>query len=54
MAANIQWDLYAGRGRPLVRMLCNEKETAFQPSCRRIARGSYFYALTELQRCYRR
>jgi hypothetical protein len=33
-------------------MLYNEKETAFQPSCRPIARGSYFYDLTELQRCY--
>ena len=54
MAANIQWDLYAGHGDHLVRMLYNEKETAFPPSCRPIARGSYFYDLTELQRCYGR
>ena len=57
MAANIQWDLYAGPGRHgtteyLVRMLYNEKETAFRPSCRPIAPGSYFYDLDSLERCY--
>ena len=52
MAANIQWDLYAGHGRFLVRMLYNEKETAFKPSCHPIARGSHFYELTELEHCY--
>ncbi|MFD8144666.1 histidine-type phosphatase [Streptomyces sp. NPDC059708] len=57
MAANIQWDLFANtpsEGRParyLVRMLYNEKETAFKPSCRPVAKGSYFYELDELKRC---
>ncbi|MGW1894428.1 histidine-type phosphatase [Streptomyces sp. NPDC002004] len=65
MAANVQWDLYADTSsgnahtgdRPatyLVRMLYNEKETAFKPSCRPIAKGSDFYNLTELKRCYDR
>ncbi len=61
MAANIQWDLYAGTphqgkgAQPtqyLVRMLYNEKETAFKPSCKPIAKGSYFYDLDELKSCY--
>jgi hypothetical protein len=52
MAANIQWDLYAGPGHYLVRMLYNEKETAFKASCHPISRGSYFYDLRELERCY--
>lgn len=70
MAANVQWDLYAGPplggkgdGRKstapggteyLVRMLYNEQETAFKPSCRPIAKGSYFYDLDELERCFNR
>ncbi|MFG1807390.1 histidine-type phosphatase [Streptomyces sp. NPDC049040] len=60
MAANIQWDLYAGtphngKGtKYLVRMLRNEKETAFKPSCKPIARGSNFYDLDELKSCYGR
>lgn len=60
MAANVQWDLYAAGGktgggkgtRYLVRMLYNEKETAFKPSCKPIAKGSRFYDLKELERCY--
>jgi len=52
MGANLQWDLYAGHGRYLVRMLYNEKETAFRAGCRPIAPRSYFYDLDELQRCY--
>jgi Histidine phosphatase superfamily (branch 2) len=53
MAANVQWDLYAGPdGRYLVRMLYNEQETAFQPSCHPIEAGSYFYDFTEVRRCY--
>ncbi|MDT4994926.1 MAG: hypothetical protein QOH97_4818 [Actinoplanes sp.] len=52
MAANIQWDLYAGHGRHLVRMFDNEKEIAFRASCHPITRGSYFYDLVEMQRCY--
>ncbi|GGP75847.1 histidine-type phosphatase [Streptomyces melanogenes] len=57
MAANIQWDLFANtppEGRPtayLVRMLYDEKETAFKPSCKPVAKGSYFYELDELQHC---
>ncbi|MBP0451046.1 histidine-type phosphatase [Kitasatospora sp. RG8] len=57
MAANVQWDLFAGppsEGRPaayLVRMLYNEKETAFKSSCRPVAKGSYFYGLDELKHC---
>ena len=69
MAANVQWDLYAGPSRGaghgkktaagqgtqyLVRMLYNEKETAFKPSCKPIAKGSAFYDLNELERCYNR
>jgi hypothetical protein len=58
MAANIQWDLYSDGGRAgkpatfVVRMLYNEKETPFKPSCRPIAKGSYFYDLNELERCF--
>ncbi|MER7767184.1 histidine-type phosphatase [Kitasatospora sp. NPDC096140] len=57
MAANIQWDLFANtpsEGRPatyLVRMLYNEKETAFASSCEPVAKGSYFYELDELKHC---
>jgi len=70
MAANVQWDLYAGtpshgaaKGRNatagkdtryLVRMLYNEKETAFRSSCKPISKGSDFYDLNELERCYNR
>ncbi|MCX4767746.1 histidine phosphatase family protein [Streptomyces sp. NBC_01275] len=59
MAANVQWDLYArtstGRGAQyLVRMLFNEKETAFKTSCKPVAKGSRFYDLNELKRCYDR
>ncbi|MEK2492119.1 histidine-type phosphatase [Kitasatospora purpeofusca] len=57
MGANIQWDLFADTpadGRPatyLVRMLYNEKETAFKSSCRPVAKGSWFYPLDELKHC---
>ncbi|MER6303712.1 histidine-type phosphatase [Kitasatospora sp. NPDC001539] len=57
MGANIQWDLFAkpsSAGRPakyLVRMLYNEKETAFKPSCKPVTKGSYFYELDELKHC---
>ncbi|MEU7873549.1 hypothetical protein [Dactylosporangium sp. NPDC049140] len=54
MAANIQWDLYAWGDVYLVRMLYNERETAFPPSCRPIARGSFYYRLSELERCFGR
>jgi hypothetical protein len=65
MAANVEWDLYAGtprggNGKPatargteyLVRMLYNEKETAFKRACKPVAKGSYFYDLNELKRCF--
>ncbi|MFJ9692258.1 histidine-type phosphatase [Kitasatospora sp. NPDC101183] len=57
MAANIQWDLFAGtpvEGQSatyLVRMLYNEKETAFKASCTPVAKNSHFYELDELKRC---
>ncbi|GLW75065.1 lipoprotein [Kitasatospora phosalacinea] len=60
MAANVQWDVYRaatdGGGRPshLVRMLYNERETAFKADCHPIAKGSYFYDLDELERCFGR
>lgn len=55
MAANLQWDLYANpAGTLLVRMLYNEKETAFKPACdaARIAPGSFFYDYARLRACY--
>ena len=58
MAANVEWDLYAGTPRHgkgteyLVRMLYNEKETAFKASCAPVSHGSHFYDLNELKRCY--
>ncbi|MGW0857192.1 histidine-type phosphatase [Streptomyces sp. NPDC002690] len=73
MAANVQWDLFAGPQRAgkdakgqksgkkapggtryLVRMLYNEKETAFKASCEPIAPGSHFYDLDELRSCFGR
>ncbi|MFF3976084.1 histidine-type phosphatase [Streptomyces sp. NPDC001828] len=57
MAANVQWDVYASRpkeGKPakyLVRMLYNEKETAFKAACSPAGKGSYFYELAELRSC---
>ncbi len=56
MAANIQWDLYQNAaGRTLVRMLYNERETAFKPACNhaRIASSSYFYDYQQLKSCYK-
>ncbi|MFG2823132.1 histidine-type phosphatase [Kitasatospora sp. NPDC048365] len=59
MAANIQWDLFASTATAeprtfLVRMLYNEQETAFKATCHPIARGSHYYRLDELRRCYGR
>ncbi|EOD54008.1 histidine acid phosphatase family protein [Aeromonas molluscorum 848] len=52
-AANIQWDAYRDdRGKVLVRMLYNEKETAFKAGCVPIKIGSAFYEFGELKRCY--
>ncbi|MFJ4045770.1 histidine-type phosphatase [Microbacterium sp. NPDC089987] len=60
MAANVQWDVVARAGvdpatgidyTPLVRMLYNERETAFADGCRPIADGSNWVKVTELKRC---
>ena len=52
MGANIQWDLFRSGDTYLVRMLYNEKETAFKAACRPVSKGSYFYELSALERCY--
>ncbi|MEU9090174.1 histidine-type phosphatase [Streptomyces sp. NPDC048428] len=51
MATNIQWDLYRKGNKYLVRMLYNEKQTAFKKGCEPVAKGSYFYEVDELQQC---
>ncbi|MCJ0906855.1 histidine-type phosphatase [Rhodococcus sp. ARC_M6] len=52
MAANISWDVYSGPDNAqLVRMLYNERETAFAEPCTPVASGSFFYTPTELERC---
>lgn len=52
MGANIQWDVFAGPDNAqLVRMLYNERETAFAEPCTPVASGSYFYTPAELERC---
>ncbi|WP_062649445.1 histidine-type phosphatase [Streptomyces maremycinicus] len=54
LASNIQWDVYENNGRFLVRMLYNEQETSFKPACAPMAKGSKFYDLDELERCFGR
>ncbi|MFF7239167.1 histidine-type phosphatase [Streptomyces collinus] len=54
LGANIQWDVFRKGDRYLVRMLYNEKETAFKAGCRPVARHSFFYDLDELERCFGR
>ncbi|MEU7058597.1 histidine-type phosphatase [Streptomyces sp. NPDC046197] len=54
LGANIQWDVFRNGDRYLVRMLYNEKETAFKAGCRPITRNSAFYDLDELERCFGR
>ncbi|MDP5312269.1 histidine-type phosphatase [Streptomyces poriferorum] len=51
MATNIQWDLFRKGNRYLVRMLYNEKQTAFKKGCEPVAKGSYFYDVDELKQC---
>ncbi|MFE6177935.1 histidine-type phosphatase [Streptomyces sp. NPDC056464] len=54
LGSNIQWDVFRKGDTYLVRMLYNEKETAFKAGCRPIARNSSFYDLDELERCFGR
>ncbi|MEU9132695.1 histidine-type phosphatase [Kitasatospora sp. NPDC048540] len=54
MGANIQWDLFRKDDKFLVRMVYNERQTAFKPGCRPVSEGSYFYDLNELERCFGR
>ncbi|MER7373867.1 histidine-type phosphatase [Streptomyces lanatus] len=54
LGSNVQWDVFRKGGTYLVRMLYNEKETAFKAGCRPIARNSAFYDLDELERCFGR
>ncbi|KPI19508.1 hypothetical protein OK006_9806 [Actinobacteria bacterium OK006] len=54
MAAHIQWDVFRKGDTYLVRMLYNEKETAFKAGCAPVAKGSAFYDLDELERCFGR
>lgn len=54
LGGNIQWDVFRKGGRYLVRMLYNEKETAFRAGCRPVSKGSTFYDLDELERCFGR
>lgn len=54
MAANVQWDVFRKGDTYLVRMLYNEKETAFKAGCAPVAKGSAFYDLAELERCFGR
>ncbi|MFC4604252.1 histidine-type phosphatase [Rhodococcus kronopolitis] len=52
MGANVQWDVFAGPdGGRLVRMLYNERETAFAQPCNPVSAGSFFYTPAELARC---
>ncbi|MEV0736164.1 histidine-type phosphatase [Streptomyces sp. NPDC050549] len=54
LGSNIQWDVYRKGSTYLVRMLYNEKETAFKTGCRPVSKGSKFYDLNELERCFGR
>ncbi|BEV16524.1 histidine-type phosphatase [Herbaspirillum sp. DW155] len=55
MAANLQWDMFAdAAGRTVVRLLYNEAEVDFKPSCdaARISPGSHYYDYHALRACY--
>lgn len=54
LASTIQWDVYEKNGRYLVRMLYNEKETAFKASREPIVKGGALYDLNELERRFGR
>jgi hypothetical protein len=54
-AANVQWEMYQDKSKTLlVKMLYNEKETAFKAACKsaRIADGSFYYDYAKLKACY--
>ncbi|CAM3630931.1 Histidine phosphatase superfamily (branch 2) [Vibrio aerogenes CECT 7868] len=53
-SANIQWDVFrnAADGKLLVKMLYNEKETAFKQDCKPVKPGSYYYSFDTLLHCY--
>ncbi|MDT9001035.1 histidine-type phosphatase [Paucibacter sp. APW11] len=55
-SANLQWDAWRERktGKIWLRMLHNERQTAFKPACdaARLRPGSFFYELTQLRACY--
>lgn len=55
MAANLQWDIYQNaQGTTLIKMLYNEKETLFKPSCNyaRYRANSFYYDYLKLKQCY--
>lgn len=55
MAANLQWDIYQNvQGITLVKMLYNEKETLFKPSCKyaQYRTNSFYYDYLKLKQCY--
>ncbi|MEU6142655.1 histidine-type phosphatase [Streptomyces sp. NPDC047081] len=54
LGSNIQWDVFRKGDQYLVRMLYNEKETSFKAGCTPISKGSKFYDLDELERCFGR
>ncbi|MFJ3823637.1 histidine-type phosphatase [Streptomyces nodosus] len=54
MASNIQWDVFRKGDSFLVRMLYNEKEITFKEGCQPVSKGSKFYDLNELERCFGR
>ncbi|MFT3791473.1 MAG: histidine-type phosphatase [Rudaea sp.] len=54
LGANVQWDVFSDGKRYLVRMLYDEKETAFKDGCEPISAGSFFYDYGELRRCFDR
>ena len=52
-AVNMQWDVYANSaGDYLVKMLYNERESAFKAACASLREGSRYYRFDELKRCY--
>ena len=55
MTANLQWDVFRNPNRAhIVRLLYNEKEIDFKPSCApsRYVAGTHFYEYGALKACY--